>query len=353
MKKIFDIHGHTIGDGQPVFVIAEAGSNHNNSLDLALKLIDVAADANADAVKFQTFKADRLYAKGAGKSDYLGDERSINEIIRSLEMPADWLPKLRDAAHEKGMAFLSTPFHEEAVDLLDPIVDAFKVASYEMSHHPLLKRVAATGKPVIMSTGAHNLDEVGEAVDVLAAAGCDSLVLLQCTAAYPAPPASINARAVTTLRDHFDVLSGLSDHSRDPVVAPMAATAMGAAVIEKHFTLSNDMEGPDHAYAVEPNELARLVKRVRHIEAVLGSGEKVVAAAEEELRDFATRSLFTTSTIAAGETFSRDNVDVLRRGKLGWGLAPGELDNLLGRTAERDLPEGHPLQWDDVRGGRS
>lgn len=353
MLEQFEIRGRVVGAGQPAYVIAEAGSNHNGSLDTALSLVKAAADAGADAVKFQTFKAERLYAADAGKSDYLGDERSIFDIIASLEMPSEWLPTLRDAAHELGMGFLSTPFHEEAVDLLDPLVDAFKIASYEMSYHTLLRRVAATGKPVIMSTGAHQLSEVAEAVEVLRGAGCQALVLLQCTAAYPAPPASINARAVATLREQFGVPSGLSDHSRDPVVAPMAATAMGAVVIEKHFTLSNLLPGPDHAFAVEPRELARLVQRVRDMEAVLGTGRKEVGDVEQELRDFATRSVFTKRDIAAGETFSRDNLDVLRRGKLAWGLAPSAFESVLGRTADRDLAGGHPLQWDDVKGGQA
>ena len=344
MKQQFKIRGQILGDGAPVFIIAEAGSNHLGSLETALGLIDVAAAAEVDAVKFQTFKAERLYAKGAGSSDYLGDSRSINDIIKAMEMPESWLPILRDAAHAKGMGFLSTPFHLEAVGVLEPLVDAFKIASYELSHHPLLRRVAQSGKPVIMSTGAHTAEEVAQAVEVLRDAGCEALVLLQCTAAYPAPPESMNVRALTTLREQFGVPSGLSDHSRDPVAAPMAATALGAAVIEKHFTLSNHLPGPDHAYALEPHELERLVRRVRETELLLGSGDKVVQSAETELRDFARRCLFTTRAVASGEAFTKANVDVLRTGKLARGLDPGAYERVLGARATQDLEASRPLQ---------
>ena len=349
MKQTFEIRGRALGANAPCFVIAEAGSNHNKSLHIARALIDAAAEAGADAVKFQTFKACRLYTRQAGQSDYLGDPRSIFDIIEAMEMPEDWLPILRDHTHQKGMAFISTPFHEEAVGLLDEVVDAFKIASYELTHHPLLREVAARKKPVIMSTGAATVEEIEAAVAVLREAGCDRLVLLQCTAAYPAPLSSVNVRAIETLRQRFGVQAGLSDHSRDPIVAPMAAAALGAAVIEKHYTLSNKLPGPDHAFAVEPGELGRLVRRVRDVEAVLGSGDKVVHDIEEELRHFARRSLFTTRPLKEGERFTRDNVDVLRRGKQAEGLDPEHLDRVLGGTAARDLDPERPIHLEDVR----
>ncbi len=348
MRQTFTIRDRRVGAGAPCFVIAEAGSNHNNDLDVARALIEAAAEAGADAVKFQTFKASKLYTRAAGQSDYLGDARSIFDIIEAMEMPEAWLPTLRELTHARGMAFISTPFHEEAVGLLDEHVDAFKIASYELTHHPLLREVAACGKPVIMSTGAATMAEIDEAVAVLKEAGCDALVLLQCTAAYPAPPSSINAAAIPALRERFGVQAGLSDHSRDPVAAPMTAAALGAAVIEKHYTLSNRLPGPDHAFAVEPRELGRLVRRVREVEAILGSGLKEVHAVEEELRHFARRSLFTTAAIKAGERLTRENIDVLRRGKQAEGLDPSWLDRVLGATAARDLGPNQPLQAADV-----
>lgn len=348
VKKSFEIRGKTIGDGAPCYIVAEAGSNHIGNLELARKLIDVAADAGADAVKFQTFEAKRLYPKSAGVSDYLGDPTPIFDIIEAMEMPSSWLPDLADHAHSAGLAFISSPFHEEAVALLEPHVDALKIASYEMTHTPLLREVAKTGKLVIVSTGASRAEEIGYALSILEANGCREVVVLQCTAAYPAPFESMNIKAILSIRNAHDVLTGLSDHSSSPTVAPMTAAALGASMIEKHFTLSRRLPGPDHGFAVEPDELKLLVDSVRAVELVLGSGEKVVHDVEKELRAFARRSLFTTKPIAAGELFTRDNVDVLRQGKLGQGLPPESLDAVLGSKAARDLSPETVLSQDDI-----
>jgi N,N'-diacetyllegionaminate synthase len=351
MQSSFEIRGRTLGLSGPCFVIGEAGSNHNGNFEQALGLIDVAARAGCDAVKFQVFKARRLYPKAAGRSDYLGDERSIFDIIAAMELPEDWLPRLRARADEHNLAFIVSPFHEEAVELLDPFVDAFKIASYELTHAPLLREVAKRGKPVILSTGASNLDEVREAVATLAAAGCDRLALMQCTAAYPSPPEAVNVRALVTLREAFGIPSGLSDHSEDPIVAPMAAAALGAALLEKHYTLSKLLPGPDHAFAIEPDGLTRLVAGVRAVERVIGTGDKQVHGVEDELRSFARRAIMTTKPVAAGEAFSRANVDVLRRGKLDGGLEPKHLDEVLTSVAARDLPAEAPLHAGDLARG--
>jgi len=342
------IYDRTVGPGHPVFIIAEAGSNHNGELARALELIDTAADAGADAVKFQTFKADRLYPTSAGTSDYLGSETPIYDIIADMEMPQDWLPSLRDRAHERQIAFISSPFHEEAVELLDQFVDAFKIASYELTHGPLLATVAQKLRPVILSTGASTLSETRTAVEKLRSNGCEELIVLQCTAAYPTPLEAANVRALTTLAQELDVLTGLSDHTRDPTAAPTAATALGAVVIEKHFTLDNALPGPDHAFAIEPDELKRLVRAVRQTEVVLGSGRKDVDPVENELRHFARRSIFTTRAISKGEPFSRENVDVLRHGKLAPGLAPETLDRVLESVATHDIAAETSLQPGDL-----
>jgi sialic acid synthase SpsE len=351
LASSFEIRGRPLGLTGPCFVIGEAGSNHNGSFEQALALIDAAADAGCDAVKFQVFRARRLYPKTAGQSDYLGDPRSIFDIIAAMELPEDWLPRLRERADARDLAFIASPFHEEAVAVLDPFVDAFKIASYELTHAPLLREVAARGKPVIMSTGASNLDEVREAVATLEQAGCRELALMQCTAAYPSPPEAVNVRALVTLRETFGIPSGLSDHSEDPIVAPMAAAALGAAVLEKHYTLSKRLPGPDHAFAIEPEGLARLVAGVRAVERVMGSGHKAVHGVEDELRAFARRVIITTQAIAEGEPFSRANVDVLRRGKLDGGLEPRRLDEVLGSVAARALPAETPLREADLRRG--
>jgi len=343
------IYDRTVGPGYPVFIIAEAGSNHNGELARALELIDTAADAGADAVKFQTFKADRLYPTSAGTSDYLGSETPIYDIIAAMEMPEDWLPSLRDRAHERQLAFVSSPFHEEAVELLDHFVDAFKIASYELTHEPLLKAVAQKRHPIILSTGASTLNETRTAVERLRNYGCAAPIVLQCTAAYPTPLEAANVRALTTLARELDVLTGLSDHTRDPTAAPMAATALGAVVIEKHFTLDNELPGPDHAFAVEPDELRRLVQAVRRTEAVLGSGRKDVDPVEHELRHFARRSIFATCAISEGEQFSRENVDILRHGELAAGLPPEMLERVLESTAAREIEAETSLQPGDLK----
>lgn len=331
-----------------MFVVAEAGSNHNSKLSLALELIDTAAAAGADAVKFQTFTAKTLYPRSAGTSDYLGSATPIYDIIAAMEMPLEWLATLRDRARAHGLAFISSPFYEGAVEVLAPYVDAYKIASYELTHVPLLEAVAGAGKPVILSTGASTLEETRTAVAELRRCGCKDLVVLQCTAAYPTPLDAANVRAVATLAAELDVLSGLSDHTRDPTAAPMAATALGAVMIEKHFTMDNDLPGPDHGFAVEPEELARLVQSIRRAEAVLGSGRKEVLPVENELRQFARRSIFAIRDIRQGEPFTRDNVDILRNGKLGAGLPPSALTQVLASTAARAVAAETALQRDDL-----
>lgn len=348
--KPFQIYGRPIGLGHPCFVIAEAGSNHNGDLEVAKRLISAAHEAGADAVKFQTFKASKLYPRSAGRSDYLGSPKSIYDIIEAMEMPEAWLGELRDLTHSLQMAFISSPFHEEAVEVLAPYVDAFKVASYELTHEPLLRAVAAHKKPVIFSTGASRLEEAREAVELLRGLGCEELVALQCTAAYPAPPESAQVGALVQMREALGALTGLSDHTADPAAAPAAAAALGAVVVEKHYTLSKRLPGPDHAFAVEPHELAALVRAVRAAQVAVGEGRKFVHPVEGELRDFARRSLFTTRPLRAGERFSAENLDVLRQGKLGAGLSPAALWAVRGGVAARDLPEDHPLQAGDVAG---
>jgi N-acetylneuraminate synthase len=341
------IAGRPVADGQPCFVIAEAGSNHDGKLDQARRLIDVAANARADAVKFQLFRARTLYARSAGQTDYLKLPRAIYDIIADLEMPYEWLPRLAEHAGERGILFLASVFDEEAADRIDPLVEAYKVASYEMTHLPLITHLARKGKPLVISTGTADLDEVAETVGHVRATGGVGLALMQCTAAYPAPLEALNLRAIPTMKAAFGVPVGLSDHSRDPLVAPMAAVALGANLLEKHFTLSNHLPGPDHAFAVEPRELASMIARVREVEQALGTGRKEVQPAEQELRSFARRAIFAASDIAAGEPFTRDNLAVLRCGKLAPGLPPKAYESLLGRRATRDLPVESPITQAD------
>ena len=329
------------------YVIAEAGSNHDGRYAQAEALIDTAAEAGADAVKFQMFQASKLYTRAAGRSEYLGREESIYDIIAAMEMPPQWLPGLAKRAEEADLDFLVSAFDEASLALVDPYVPVHKCASYEMTHLPLVRAMAATGKPLIMSTGTANLPEVEQSLLAAQEAGCPQVVLLQCTAAYPAPLADVNVRAMTELRS-LGVEVGLSDHSRDPVVAPCAAVALGARVIEKHFTLSNRLSGPDHAFALEPHELRRMVERIRATETALGHGHKEVLGVEEELRSFARRSIFTTRAIAMGEPLGPENIAVLRCGIQKPGLSPSAWDSVQGKTALRDLPGGRGLRRSDV-----
>lgn len=264
-------------------------------------------------------------------------------------MPDDWIPRLADYCASKPIEFMSTPFDEGSADLLAPHVSVFKLASYEMSHTPLLRHVARFGKPIVLSTGAHELSEVMSAAAAISEEGNEQLVLLQCTAKYPAPPAAINAAAITSLRHATGRLVGLSDHSRDPIIAPVVATALGAAVIEKHFTLDNNLPGPDHRFAVEPRELADMIAAIRAAEVVIGEGSKRVLEDEAELHAFARRSIFTTRAIAAGDTLSENNIAVLRCGKLGFGLSPAEFAHVLGKHAVMNLPPDRPIQREDFR----
>ncbi|HUP32684.1 MAG TPA: N-acetylneuraminate synthase family protein [Gaiellaceae bacterium] len=330
------------------YVIAEAGSNHNGEWDLAERLIDVAAGAGADAVKFQLFRAERMYPRGAGTADYLGDDTDIYEIIARMELPEEWLPRLAARCDERGIEFLATPFDEPSADALDPFVARFKIASYELTHDPLLRHVAGKGKPVILSTGAADLDEVGHALDVLRDAGATDITLLQCTAAYPTRLEALNVGALAELRERFGVRVGLSDHSEDPVIAPVVAVGAGAGVIEKHFTLDRELPGPDHRFAIEPDGLERMVAAIRDAELALGSGEKRVHDDEQELREFARRSVFAMTDIQAGDVLDESTIAVLRSGKKRPGLPPARYGELLGRRAARAIRAGDPVEAEDV-----
>ena len=342
------VGGRWVGDGEPAYVVAEAGSNHNGSFEQALRLIDAAAEAGADAVKFQHFKAAKLYPRSAGESDYLNVARPIYDIIRDMETPDTWVPQLAARCRQRGLDFLSSAFDEASADLIEPFVPAFKVASYEMTHVPLLRHLARKQKPLIVSTGAATLPEVLHIVDVLRSEGNEQIILLQCTAKYPTPLSAVNARALVALREATGLPTGLSDHSRDPIIAPVVAVALGACLIEKHFTLSNRLPGPDHAFAIEPDELAALVRRVREAGEALGHGRKETLPEEAELRGFARRSIFATRDIKAGEVLMAENVAVLRCGKLGFGLPPEHLDRVLGRAAVRSISADALIRLEDL-----
>ncbi len=340
------IGARLVGPGQPCFIIAEAGVNHNGSLDLALKLIDAAVEAGADAVKFQTFRADRLVTKDAPKADYqkVGTPSSESQfdMLRALELSEDAHRALKARSEARGILFLSTPFDRQSADLLSALgVSAYKLPSGEITNLPLLSHVAAKGKPIILSTGMASLPEVNDAVGTLRAAGCDDMILLHCVSNYPASPADVNLRAMATMRDAFGLPVGYSDHTPGDEVS-LAAVALGACVIEKHFTLDRNLPGPDHKASLEPHELEALVGRLRNVEASLGDGRKEPAPAEAATAAVARKSLVAARPIPAGTPISLDMLDAKRPGT---GIPPSRSGEVAGRTAKVDIAEDAVLDW--------
>ncbi len=350
--KAIRIGNRLVGSGKRCFVIAEAGSNHDGSLKKAFALIDAAAKAGADAIKFQLFRADRLYPPTAGRSDYLGDKKSIFDIIKSMELSPEWLGRLKARCGKRNILLLASVFDEESADAMNPFVPTHKIASYELTHTPLVRHVARLGKPILLSTGACKKGEIASALRTIRAAGNPGVILFQCTAKYPAPPASLNLKTIPAMAEAFGVPVGLSDHSADPFTAPIAAVSLGAAAIEKHFTLSRKGKGPDHRFSIEPRELKELIRRIRAVESALGDGVKKVHPVERELYRFARRSIFTSRSIRAGEIFSSENLVVLRNGKLKPGLPPKMFTGLLGKRCGSDLSAYTGVQKHHIQPGK-
>ena len=341
--------GHT-------FVIGEAGSNWrmgtpDRDLKMGLELIDIAAEAGCDAVKFQVYRPETVYVPNAGKSDYLshnGITEPITEVFRDLSMPYEMIPELAEHCRRRGVIFMATAFSVADARAVDPHTPVHKIASYEISHVRLLQCLAATGKPLVMSTGACDPDDIEIALGCWRRAGGRSVCLMQCTARYPAEPDSLNLLAMPTLAERFGTVVGLSDHSRDPILAPTMAVALGARVIEKHYTLSNRLPGPDHAFAVEPDELRAMVRAIRDAEQARGHGVKEVLPAERELRDFARRGLQATQTLEPGTAFKEGvNFDILRPGKQRLGAHPQLIDQVQGRAATRRIEIGDGIREGD------
>lgn len=341
--------GRRVGDGHPCYVIAEAGSNHNRDLDMARRLIEVAAEARADAVKFQTFSGRTLYSSRAPRFDYLAgvSDKSPAELLESLELPRHWQPVLAEHARECGIEFLSSPFDNEAVDELDQLgVAAFKVASFELVDLPLIRYIGERRRPVILSTGMATMGEIEEALEAARAGGTHQMALLQCASVYPAPPSSMNLRALQTLKAAFRVPVGLSDHSLG-IHIPVAAVALGADLVEKHFTLDRSLPGPDHSFAVEPVELRQLVEQVREVEAALGDGTKrgPTPAEAEEMFAKARRSVVAAERIPEGTRIEQAMLTVKRPG---FGIKPRLIEAVVGRTASTTIEEDEVITWDMV-----
>lgn len=345
------IDARVVGAGHPAYVIAEMSGNHNHRFDDAVAIVRAAKAAGADAVKVQTYTPDTLTIDCDNRYFQLGPGtlwagRKLYELYSEAYTPWEWQPRLKELAAELGIGFFSTPFDDTAVAFLETMgVGAYKIASFEIVDLALIRRVAATGKPIIMSTGMATLGEIDEAVSAARSAGCVELALLKCTSAYPSAPSDMNLRTLTHLGHAFDAVPGLSDHTLG-ITVPVAAVALGACIIEKHFTLSRTVPGPDSAFSLEPLEFRAMVDAVRQTEAALGSVRYGVTPDEEKSRVFR-RSLFVVADVAAGELLTPANIRSIRPG---FGLAPRHLPDVLGRRAARAISRGTPLEWSLVAG---
>lgn len=320
-----------------IFIIAEAGVNHNGNLKIAKKMIDVAADAGADAVKFQTFKADKLVCMDAQKAIYqqknaVNRQESQYEMLKKLELSGQMHRELMDYCVQKDIMFLSTPFDTDSIRLLvDYEITVLKISSGEITNYPFLREVGRTGKPVILSTGMSDMDEVQAAVAVLTENGCGKITLLHCNTEYPTPMQDVNLRAMCTLQEKTGLPVGYSDHTLG-IEVPIAAAAMGAVVIEKHFTLDRTMEGPDHKASLEPEELQDMVRAVRNIEKALGNGIKKPSDSEIKNRDVARKSIVAKRDIRKGDIFTEENITAKRPGN---GISPMRWNEVIGLVADR------------------
>ena len=330
-------------------IIAEAGVNHNGSFELAKQLVDKAAEAGADIVKFQTCKAENVISRYADKAEYqkktTGEADTQLDMVRKLMLTYEQYGQLKDYCEEKGIRFLSTAFDLPSVDYLHGIgMGLWKIPSGEITNLPLLIKIAQLHEPIIMSTGMSTLEEVGNAVKVLKENGAADITLLHCTTEYPAPYEDVNLKAMDTMKEAFGLPVGYSDHTKG-IEIPIAAVARGACVIEKHFTLDRNMEGPDHKASLEPQELAEMVRTIRNVEQAIGDGVKKVSASELKNQDIARKSIIAAKAIKAGETFSEENITTKRPGS---GIDPMRWFDLLGKTAKHDYEEDYLIEKDEL-----
>jgi N,N'-diacetyllegionaminate synthase len=347
MTAAFRVADRIVGPGAPCFVVAEAGVNHDGDPERALRLVGAAAEAGADAVKFQTFDADLLASPRAAKAQYqaraTGGGEMQADMLRRLQLSEEVHHLLADEARRRGLLFLSTPFDVGSADFLVSLgVPALKMGSGELTNLPLLAHVAGMGRPLMLSTGMADLAEVDAAVAAVRAAGSPPLALLHCVSCYPADPADVNLRAMETMSARYGVPVGFSDHTLGIEIA-LAAVALGASILEKHLTLDRSLPGPDHAASIEPGEMAALVRGVRLVEAALGHGRKEPAPGERELARAARRSLVAARDIPEGAVLTSDLVTILRPGT---GLPAASLPALLGRRVRRAIPAGTLLSME-------
>lgn len=321
-----------------VFIIAEAGVNHNGDIELAKQLIDKASEAGADAVKFQTFKAEHLVTKNARKADYQEQTTGVKEsqfiMIKKLELDYGVHQELIDHCEMRGITFLSSPFDLESVDLLDSLgIQIFKIPSGEITNLPFLRKIGGLKKKVILSTGMSTLGDIEKALEVIREGGTTDITVLHCNTEYPTPMEDVNLNAMNTIKEAFKIKIGYSDHTLG-IEVPIAAVALGATIIEKHFTLDKTMKGPDHKASLEADELKAMVKAIRNIECALGNGIKNLSNSERKNIGVARKSIVAKSNIKKGEIFTEDNLAIKRPGN---GISPMRWDDIIGEIANREF----------------
>ena len=338
-----------IDDPNHTFIIAEAGSNwksgsYEEDLEQAKKLIKIASKAGADAVKFQTYKADTVYAYNAGNSNYLAEQginKKINEIFEYLSMPYEMISELSQICNDEKIIFMSTPFSVEDAKQIDPFVSLHKIASFEINHVRLIEFLSKTEKPILISTGASTFDEIDFAVNLIKNNKNNEIGLLQCTSKYPAPIESLNLSTIPKMKERYNIPIGFSDHSVEPLIGPLTAVGLGATIIEKHFTLDKNLPGPDHSFAITPQELELMVKSIRQADKTKGNGKKMILDEEQELLLFAKRRIQAIKDIRKGDILKEGfNFEVLRPGNRIRGLEPRFLDKINGAKSTKDVLKG-------------
>ncbi|SFC60871.1 pseudaminic acid synthase [Clostridium uliginosum] len=350
MKDKIKIENKIIAENSPVFIIAEMSANHLQNFDNAVKLIKEVKKAGVDAIKLQTYTPDTITLDCDNKyfqirQGTIWDGTTLHKLYREAYTPWEWQPKLKKIAEQEGLICFSSPFDKTAVDFLEEMdVPAYKVASFEINDIPLIEYMASKGKPMIIATGIATLSDIEEAVNACKRVGNDQIILLKCTSAYPAPLEDVNLKTIPNLAETFNVISGLSDHTLG-IEVPIASIALGAKVIEKHVTLSRADGGPDAVFSLEPDELKQMVESIRNIEKALGTVTYELTEKQKKSKDHS-RSLFIVRDIKAGEKFTEENIKSIRPG---FGLPPKYINEILGKTAGKDLYKGSPLEWKYIK----
>jgi pseudaminic acid synthase len=349
VRQFIEINGRRVGPGYPAYIVAEMSANHSQKFEHAVEIIKTAKESGVDAVKLQTYTPDTLTIQSDVSEFRIGggtiwDGKSLYDLYSEAYMPWEWQSKLKEVAEKLGIQLFSTAYDHTAVDFLEKMgVPVHKVASFEIVDIPLIEKMASTGKPIIISTGMATLSEIEEAVQTARNAGATQIALLKCTSAYPAPPEEMNLYTIPNLSDAFNVPVGLSDHTLG-IAVPVAAVALGACIIEKHFTLSRDIPGPDSAFSLEPHEFKAMVEAIHVAEQALGKVHYGVGEQEVKSRVFR-RSLFVVKDIKAGEKFTEENIRSIRPG---YGLHTRHLKEVIGRCAKCDIKRSTPLRWSHI-----